>query len=119
MKTLHYINCFFYVLTLAPYATIYYFFFGMYAQLALGVVQLLLALIILLGINKHNKTIKRHIANYWIMTLLNLLIILIIHKTNLINNGALTISFVFVSPMLIASYFVYITHLIQKQQSGL
>ena len=114
MKALHYINCFFYVITLAPYATVYYAFFGMYAQIALGVVQLLLAVIVLIGFRQH-KRIKRHISNYWVMALLNLLIILIINKTNLINYGAATITFVFVTPMLIASYFVYITYLIQKE----
>ncbi len=115
MKTLHYINCFFYFITIAPYITIYYFFFGLYAQFILGIVQIFIAIIVSLYMKKLSETKKRHIYRYWILTLINLLIILILYKTNIMSNNISQIAFVFVTPMLIASYFIYITYLIQKQ----
>ncbi len=115
MKILHYINCFFYLITITPYVTIYYFFFGMYAQFILGIVQILIAIILLLYMKRHSEIIKKHISSYWVFTLINLLIILILYKTNVMNDDIIQITFVFVTPMLIASYFIYITYLIQKQ----
>ena len=115
MKTLHYINCFFYLLTLMPYLTVIYAFIGMYAQFILGIAQILLAILVLFHKKKLNRIIKKHISNYWIATLTNLLVILILFKTNFTNNETITILFLFIIPMLIASYFVYITYLIQKK----
>ena len=115
MKTLHYINCFFYLITITPYITIYYFFLGMYAQFMLGIVQILIAIIISFYIKRLRNTSKKHISNYWVLTLINLLIILIFYKTNIMSNSICQIVFVFVTPMLIASYFIYITYIIHKQ----
>ncbi|WOD42284.1 hypothetical protein [Hwangdonia lutea] len=115
MKILHYINCFFYLITIVPYITIYYFFIGLYAQIILGIAQLVIAIIISLYVTKHSRINKRHISNYWIAALTNLLVILILFKTNFTNNETITTVFLFILPMLIASYFVYITYSIQKQ----
>ncbi len=115
MKTLHYINCFFYLITIVPYITIHYFLYGMYAQFILGIAQIVIALIISLYFKKHSRINKKHVSNYWIATFTNLLAIPILFKTNFTNNYTITILFLFIIPMLIASYFDYITYSIQKQ----
>lgn len=115
MKILHYINCLFYLITIVPYITIQYAFFGMYAQFILGIAQIVIAIIISLYFKKHSRINKKHISNYWIAALTNLLAILILFKTNFTNNETITILFLFIIPMLIASYFVYITYSIQKK----
>ncbi len=115
MKALHYINCFFYLITIIPYLTIYYAMVGMYVQFILGFVQIIIAIILLFYTKKYNKNIKEHILYYWSSVLVILFIILALSKSNNIGNDIIQIAFIIIIPMLIASYFVYITYLIQKQ----
>ncbi|SFC82995.1 hypothetical protein SAMN04487987_101166 [Algibacter pectinivorans] len=115
MRNLHYTNCFFYSLTLIPYITIYYFIYGMYAQLILGVTQIIMALVLLFFGKKLNREIKKHLKNYWILTLGILLLIFLFTQANSNTNEIILVLFVFILPMGIASYFLYITHLIRKQ----
>lgn len=115
MKALHYINSLFYGFTIIPYLTIYYFAYGMYAQFLLGILQMVIALILLLYIKKFNLKVKRHFKNYWISTLGTLLILFLFSQTEKTINEALVIVFVFIIPIFIASYFIYITYLIQKK----
>ncbi|WP_298555454.1 hypothetical protein [uncultured Algibacter sp.] len=81
MKVLHYINCFFYALAVIPYITIYYVMYGMYAQFLLGVSQVILALVLFVFLKKFNHEIKKHLRNYWILTLGILSLIFISSKT--------------------------------------
>ncbi len=115
MKVLHYINCSFYALAVIPYITIYCVMYGMYAQFLLGVYQVILALVLFTFFKKFNNEIKKHLRNYGILTLGILSLIFLISKTYQSGNDPILVVFVFIIPMLIASYFVYITYLIQKK----
>ncbi|AUP80303.1 hypothetical protein C1H87_16950 [Flavivirga eckloniae] len=98
---------------MALYATIHFIFFALYAQILLGFVQILIALILLFFINRYNKKIKRLFAFYWGAALTTLILIYLLFELN--PHGSILKYEVFIIPMLIASYFVYITYLIQKQ----
>ncbi len=115
MKILHCANCCFYILTIIPYITIYFVMYGMYAQFLLGVIQLILALILLFSLKKFNLDIRKHMKRYWMSVLGILSFIWVISKSSGIKDDVIQVLFVFVIPMIIASYFVYITYLIQKQ----
>lgn len=98
-----------------PYITIYYVVYGMYAQFLLGIIQLLIAIILLFFKKNFTSTIKRHLINYWKSVIIIAFILLIICISNNLNDSITPIVIVFIIPMLIATYFVYITYLIQKQ----
>lgn len=114
-KALHYINCMMYLGTTIPYATIIYVAYGMYAQFLLGVTQVVIAVSLLLLKNDYTQTIKLHLKRYWCYTITIITLIILYVTLNIVINEILLITVVFIIPMLIASYFMYITHLIQKQ----
>lgn len=111
MKILHHINCFIYFTTIGFYASVYLIILGAYAQIALGVTQLIIALILILSFNKLNKKVKKMIVYYWIITLSLLSFLLYKHYSQSLSNEMISL---FIIPMLIASYFVYLTYLNQK-----
>ena len=110
MKILHKINFFALAITLALYLTV---FLGMYAQIILGPLQLLLALIVSFKYYKNlNKTLKNYLLAYWITAAISL-IIAYLSWTHSTANDYIIIT-VFVIPMLIACYFVYVTYKITQ-----
>lgn len=106
MKTLHNINFWATALTLVLYITIY---FGMTAQLVLGPLQLILATIISVSyykeMDQYHKTMLRY---YWIAASLALIMVFIQWIYDNYNTFT-TVTFLFVLPMMIACYFVYVT----------
>ena len=113
MKTLHKINIFALTITLALYLTL---FLGMYAQIVLGPLQLLLALIISLKYYKRLiPKLKKGILIYWVLAIVSLIIVYF-SWTYYQANDFIVIT-VFVIPMLIACYFAYLTYKITQHLS--
>lgn len=116
-KILHIMNIIFYSLTMLCFISVYGAIFGAILQFFLGILQIVLAIIIPLKYealltNKH----KKQLNNYWIFTTVILIFIGINSKFALIENtDALWILILSIS-MLVATYFVRITYLIQKQK---
>lgn len=115
MKTLHKTNFFALVITLALYLTVY---LGMCAQVILGPLQLLLALVISFNYYKKlNKPLKNHLLTYWLTAAISLIIAYLSWTHNTANDYVIIT--VFVIPMLIACYFVYVTYKITQHLSTL
>ncbi|WP_027392609.1 hypothetical protein [Aquimarina latercula] len=110
MKTIHNINKWSFIITLILYTTI---IGGLLAQMALGVIQVVLGVIILFHWKKLNIKIKRHLLIYWFIVLTyGLLWTTDIFNTWRTNSMVMDpyILFICIIPMLIASYSVYITY---------
>jgi len=108
---LHTINLVFYSLTLALYLTI---LLGMYAQVVLGAVQIILAFVLLAHWKKLYAKSQRLLNVY--------LFIVLVYGTYMAYftpsfNDAISILLFFIIPMIIATYFVYVTHQIQQLQN--
>lgn len=114
MKIIHYLNCLLYLITIVPYISFYYYLYGLYAQILLGPVQLILAAILLFNKNKLSVITKKHLNNYWIAVILNIVFIgvLYIFKEN--AHMVFPLIILFIIPMVIASYFIYITFLAKR-----
>ncbi|KOS07636.1 hypothetical protein AM493_17495 [Flavobacterium akiainvivens] len=106
MKYIHYINFFALGITLLLYVTL---FLGMFAQLILGSLQLLLAAIITIAYyEKLNERCKKLLLRYWAFALAAVFIALVTWLAYEDNTTA-TVLFIFVIPMCVACYFVYVT----------
>ncbi|SEM00294.1 hypothetical protein SAMN04487910_3873 [Aquimarina amphilecti] len=110
MKTIHNINKWSFIITLVLYITI---IGGLLAQIALGAIQIVLGIIILFHWKKLNIKTKRHLLLYWFIVLMYGLL----WATDTFNTWKTSsmvldpyILFICITPMLIASYSVYITH---------
>ena len=114
MKALHYINLVFYTITIILYATIYLVIYGLYAQFFLGIIQVIIAFTLLFYKKNFNLIIKKHFLYYWILVLTTLVVIAALSIKSNFSNSFVYTSILFVIPMLIATYFVYITYLIKK-----
>ncbi len=105
MKILHQINTFTLTITLVLYLTV---FLGMYAQIILGPLQLIIALIISFKYYKRLiPKLKKGILTYWTLAIVSL-IIAYFSWTYYQANDFIIVT-VFVIPMLIACYFTYLT----------
>ena len=109
MKILHKINFYALVVTLLLYITVY---LGMLVQMVLGVIQLIVAITITwryyydLPIN-HKKLLHR----YWLAVLASVTYIFVAYwLDNSYVNDFFMITSLFVFPMAIACYFVYVTY---------
>lgn len=109
MKNLYYLNKFVLITTLVFYLTI---FLGLYAQIALGAVQLLSALILFLYWKVFSKKTKKQLYIYWLIVALYGVLCLFDWKN--INNGFIIILGFIVIPMLIAGYFFYIINSVKN-----
>lgn len=110
MKVLHKINFFALAITLALYLTV---FLGMYAQIVLGPLQLLIALIVSFNYYKKlDKTLKNHLLAYWLTAAVSLIIAYLSWTHNTASDYVIIT--IFVIPMLIACYFVYLTYKITQ-----
>ncbi|MBC8755728.1 hypothetical protein H2O64_13715 [Kordia sp. YSTF-M3] len=107
MKFIYYINNIFFGLTLLGYLTIIY---GMYLQILLGCIQLLFFIVLLFNYHKFSQRIKEHLTTYGILTSFFLLWFFL-------NNHTLgiTILFIMIAPMLIATYFTYIVYQLNQK----
>jgi hypothetical protein len=116
MEALHKINKWSFIITLVLYITVYS---GMLAQLILGPIQLIIAAIISIKYFKILSYRQRHqIKVYWLLvTIAGLLLIWVKFYNPYFSNDFFLIVTLFVFPMFIALYFVYLTSEIKNQQS--
>ncbi|WP_129749269.1 hypothetical protein [Flavobacterium beibuense] len=110
MRYLHILNRFCFFATLLLYTTI---FFGMYAQMVLGPLQLLIAIsITYLYFKKIPQNLKNLILYYWLFAI-TALILAFLGWNDAIPDHLIILT-VFVIPMMVAAYFVYVTYRIDK-----
>ena len=100
---LHKINKIFYFTTLGLYLLVY---FGMLFQIILGIVQIAIGIILLLKIKELRKEKQRKIQLYWILVLSDFLLIL---TNSFYGNDLGNFICFFLFPMLIATYFYFLT----------
>ncbi|MFP9113816.1 hypothetical protein ACLI1A_07720 [Flavobacterium sp. RHBU_3] len=114
MKTIHTINSIATWATLLLYISI---FFGMYAQIVLGPLQLLLAVIISViyykELDQHHKKL---ITNYWTAAAIALFIVFCAWATDFYTPAVAIIS-LYLIPMTVACYFLYVTNKLNKYLS--
>lgn len=113
MRIAQKINLFCFITTLLLYLTIY---FGLYAQIVLGIVQILIALYVSLNIKLITKNQKKQIINYWIYVgLYAILISALIKKWIQYNDSTILLVFIVILlPMSIATYFTITLNKIAK-----
>ncbi|MEX0313050.1 MAG: hypothetical protein AB3N18_02655 [Allomuricauda sp.] len=112
MKFIHYINSFIYVITLVLYLTIIY---GLLSQIALGFLQVVFSLILLIDKKKFRPPGINHLRLYHIIILIYgaIAIISLLVEPNI--EESIYILLYVILPMLIATYFVWITYNYNKQ----
>ncbi|WP_378177963.1 hypothetical protein [Aquimarina sp. SS2-1] len=111
MKTIHNINKWSFIITLLLYATVY---FGLLAQILLGFIQVVLAIIVSLNWKNLNRKVKHLLFIYWgLIPTYGALWLTNAFNT---NNDIILILLFCLIPMSIAAYFVYITYEIKKYQ---
>lgn len=103
MKLIYYINKFFLITTGVLYLTI---ILGLYAQVVLGGIQLISALLIFIYWNKFTEKTKKMIYIYWSSVLVYGSLWLI--DWNFLNDMILFIGGIILLPMSLAVYFFYI-----------
>ena len=109
MKIIYNINKWSYIITLVLYLTL---FLGMYAQIALGFIQIILALIIFVRWNEMSILNKKLLVFYWIIVSTYGVSYIIINYYDWDVNFVICL---LVIPMTIATYFVYTTNKIYNQ----
>lgn len=114
MKVIHKINKYVLILNLLLYLTL---IGGAYAQLFLGPLQLILAVIVTLRYYRYlNKENKALIQKYWVMVAIDFVLIGMYYLCNKeFDSAFLTLISLFIYPMIIACYFVHVTYSIRKQ----
>ena len=110
MKILHTLNLISFILTLGLYITL---IGGLIAQFFLGIIQLLIAALLLFKYPKHQLPLKKHLLIYWGLSLVYLTSLFFIKNANF-SHTALWILYIAVLPMAIAAYFVGITNCLKK-----
>lgn len=112
MKYLHLLNVWSYTITLLLYLT---FYFGLIAQFVLGIIQLIIFIYLLFNIKKFSKKLKNKLFMYLAMVLAYAAAAYFMASFKTFND--LYILVWTLAPMLIATYFVYITYQIKKTGS--
>ncbi len=106
MKIIHYINSISFIITLLLYITLIY---GLIAQIFLGSIQVILAIILFAYWRKIKDIDKKHLAVYASLVVLFGLTCL----TDILDTD-FGIAYLMITPMSIAGYFVFITNQINK-----
>lgn len=110
-KTIHIINSIAVAITLILYIGVTT---GMIAQFFLEILQLLLALALRFSYFKSLPSITKKVYNiYWALVIIAFINIIFISTKSATGSLYIWIS-VYIFPMLIACYFVYVTHCINK-----
>lgn len=114
MKFIFYTNNTFYYLTLVLYLTIIY---GMYMQIILGAIQVILFFVLLFNYNKFSRKIKKYLSIYGILTTIYLVLFFGILSSNLIDVASVLpfIIAIILIPMSLGTYFTYIVYQLKKQ----
>lgn len=115
MKAIHFINIVATYITIGLYMFI---FLGMIAQIILGPLQLLLAIIISIRyykvLDQHNQILMMY---YWFLAVVSLSIAAITWFSY--QNSVTAIICIYVVPMLVACYFLYVTKSLSKYMDRL
>ncbi|MEM5565351.1 hypothetical protein WNY78_09555 [Psychroserpens sp. AS72] len=112
MKILFYSNVFFYLATVIAYTLEDGVFLGLTFQFFFGIIQLIYFLIC--RGRENSEKIKSYLNLY--IALAGMMILTIASLFKFLHfEKSITLILISFIPMLIASYFVYITYLIQKQ----
>ncbi|WP_034230268.1 hypothetical protein [Aquimarina pacifica] len=112
MKLLYKINQWSFILTLLLYLTIY---FGLIAQIVLGGLQLLFAIIMFFRWGELTITLRKHLLYYSTLVVLYAMGYLVFK--NIVTSYVAIACITFI-PMSIAGYFVYITYKTQEVLSN-
>lgn len=110
MKIIHNINKWSYGITLLLYITIY---LGMIAQIALGGIQVILAIFLFSRYASLDDKTKPRLLVYATLTILYLLIFALWDALGGSSNDFIVITGITVLPMSLATFFVFITHKLQ------
>jgi uncharacterized protein YqjF (DUF2071 family) len=106
-KTLHIINKVTFFTTLILYFTL---ILGMYFQMVLGAIQLIIALVLVIKFRELNKNSKKYLLTYWFLVTISILLIYLnIFFNSDFGNSVLTLIIIFIIPMCIATYFYFLT----------
>ena len=113
MKIIHNINKWSYGITLLLYITIY---LGMIAQIALGGIQVILAIILFSRYPRLDEKTKRRLLVYATLTILYLSIFALWDFLRVQSNDFIEITGMTVLPMALATFFVFITHKLRLKE---
>ena len=111
MKTLRKINNIAFYTTLILFITVY---LGMLAQIPLGIIQVISAIILSYNVYQKSSYAKKHLTIYWILTLLELFLFYLEHYKYQSSNDFIELSLIVFFPMAIAIYFKIIMNHITK-----
>ncbi|WP_420574752.1 hypothetical protein [Kordia sp.] len=114
MKFIYYTNNIFYYITLALYLTIIY---GMFMQILLGGIQIILFFVLLFNFDKFSEKIKQHLSIYGILSTIFLLCFfywVTIGEGSPLS-GTLTMCLIILLPMSLGTYFTYIVYQLKQQ----
>lgn len=113
MRILHFTNLTTFIITIALFASIHFIMYGMIASIFLGALQLLFGIILVVYYKDLSVKHQNYLKGYWAIVIVNITAIIIISEIDV--NYFYGILIVQIIPMIIASYFVFITYQIQKK----
>jgi len=105
MKTLRKINKIALFTTLVLFLTVY---LGLLAQIPLGIIQVVSAIYLTIKTYYKSDYAKRHLTNYWLVTIAELALFYLQHYHYPTSNDAIEWSLMLIFPMSIAIYFYII-----------
>ena len=112
MKTLRKLNNIAFYTTLILFITVY---LGMLAQIPLGIIQVISAIILSYNVYLKSNYAKKHLTIYWILTLTELILLYLEHYQYQSSNDFIELSLMVFFPMAIAIYFKIIMNHITKE----
>ncbi|MEM6720448.1 MAG: hypothetical protein AAF611_14070 [Bacteroidota bacterium] len=110
MKFIYYTNNIVYSSTIVLYLTLVLFVLGMYMQILLGIIQILLFFVLLFNYDKFSKNIQNHLVTYGILTLVFLLWFFNFYKYT--DFG---MPIIILGPMSLGTYFTYIVYQLKQK----
>ena len=113
MKFIYYTNNVVFSSTLVLYLTVIY---GMFMQIILGGIQIILFFILLFNYDKFSEKIKKHLSIYGALTTIFLLFFFfaINYENTIYGNTILSIGLFILVPLSIATYFTYIVYQLKQ-----
>ncbi|WP_020213471.1 hypothetical protein [Flavobacterium rivuli] len=116
MKLLHKINKISLITTLILYGAVVTIYLAMMAQIALGFIQIMLAIAVTrIYYGELPNRLRNLLHIYWISAITNGVTIGWLTNTDhYVFSNAITVAAYFIAPICIAAYFVYVTYKIKK-----
>jgi hypothetical protein len=93
-------------------------YFGLLAQIALGVIQVISALYLTIRTYNKSNYARRHLSNYWIATITELILVYYQFYLQQTNNDLIIWPIILIFPMSIAVYFYLIMSKIVKEHEN-